>query len=312
VKEERLFRSSITSGSPVDVLLDRFVGYLSRERGVTVLTVDAYVSDVRRFLAHRGRSDLVALTAAEVSKAVLGQVADRSPASVRRYGCALRSVLRYWYMAGLVEHDLSAAALPVPGWRRSLLPQGVSPLQAKALLGACLLRWWRAGSLGDTEPVINSRSALSSAPAGYRFPRQVIAVAVRSYLRYGLSYRDVEELLAERGIVVDHVTVYRRVQAFTPSSSTPRVPAGPHPATGSSSTRPTSRSPTAGPSCRAVDQHGQVVDVLIAARRDLRAARTFFSRALRAGTAPVEVTTDRTQAYPAGTGRTAPGCPARH
>jgi IS6 family transposase len=56
----------------------------------------------------------------------------------------------------------------------------------------------------------------SSAPAGYRFPREVIAVAVRWYLRYGLSYRDVEELLAERGIAVDHVTVYRWVQTFTP------------------------------------------------------------------------------------------------
>jgi transposase-like protein len=43
----------------------------------------------------------------------------------------------------------------------------------------------------------------------------VIAVAVRWYLRYGLSYRDVEELLAERGIVVDHTTVYRWVQVFT-------------------------------------------------------------------------------------------------
>jgi hypothetical protein len=39
---------------------------------------------------------------------------------------------------------------------------------------------------------------------------------VRWYLRYGLSYRDVEELLAERGIEVDHVTVYRWVQRFTP------------------------------------------------------------------------------------------------
>jgi len=38
---------------------------------------------------------------------------------------------------------------------------------------------------------------------------------VRWYLRYGLSYRDVEELLAERGITVDHVTVYRWVQRFT-------------------------------------------------------------------------------------------------
>ena len=41
-------------------------------------------------------------------------------------------------------------------------------------------------------------------------------VAVRWYLRYGLSYRDVEELLAERGVEVDHVTVYRWVQRFTP------------------------------------------------------------------------------------------------
>jgi transposase-like protein len=41
----------------------------------------------------------------------------------------------------------------------------------------------------------------------HRFAREVIEVAVRWYLRYGLSYRDVEELLAERGIEVDHVTV---------------------------------------------------------------------------------------------------------
>jgi hypothetical protein len=45
---------------------------------------------------------------------------------------------------------------------------------------------------------------------------EVIAVAVRWYLRYGLSYRDVEELLAERGVTVDHVTIYRWVQRFTP------------------------------------------------------------------------------------------------
>ena len=41
-------------------------------------------------------------------------------------------------------------------------------------------------------------------------------LAVRWYLRYGLSYRDVEERLAERGITVDHVTLYRWVQRFTP------------------------------------------------------------------------------------------------
>jgi transposase-like protein len=48
-----------------------------------------------------------------------------------------------------------------------------------------------------------------SAFAGYRFPAEVIVVAVRWYLRYNLSYRDVEELLVERGVEVDHVTIYR-------------------------------------------------------------------------------------------------------
>ena len=57
--------------------------------------------------------------------------------------------------------------------------------------------------------VIRRRSVVSVSFAGYRFPREVILLAVRWYLRYGLSYRDVEELLAERVIDVDHVTIYR-------------------------------------------------------------------------------------------------------
>ncbi len=58
--------------------------------------------------------------------------------------------------------------------------------------------------------------ASKSSFAGFRFPPDVITIAVRWYLRYAQSYRDVEELLAERGIEVDHVTVYRWVQRFTP------------------------------------------------------------------------------------------------
>ena len=55
----------------------------------------------------------------------------------------------------------------------------------------------------------------ASAFAGFRFPREVISAAVRWYLRYGLSYRDVEELLAERGVTVDHVTIYRGTVALS-------------------------------------------------------------------------------------------------
>ena len=48
--------------------------------------------------------------------------------------------------------------------------------------------------------------------ARYRFPPEVMMLALRWYLRFGLSYRDVEELLAERGVEVDHGTMYRWAQ----------------------------------------------------------------------------------------------------
>ena len=142
-------------------------------------------------------------------------------------------------------------------------------------------------------------SGTSSVFAGFRFPREVISVAVRWYLRYGLSYRDVEELLGERGVTVDHVTIYRWVQRFAPEFI--------------DAARPCRRAPgdrwfvdetyvkVAGQWTylyRAIDQYGQVIDVLLSARRDLAAARRFFARAMRAGTIPVEVTTDRAPVYP--------------
>ena len=147
--------------------------------------------------------------------------------------------------------------------------------------------------------------------AGFRFPREVISVAVRWYLRYGLSYRDVEELLAERGVTVDHVSIYRWVQRFTPEFT--------------EATRPCRHAPgdrwfvdetyvkVAGEWSylyRAVDQHGQVIDILLSLRRDLGAARRFFTRALRAGTIPAEVTTRPRARLPADPGRTAPLGPA--
>lgn len=60
-------------------------------------------------------------------------------------------------------------------------------------------------------------TALSATPfSGYLFPPEVIALAVRWYLRYRLSYADVAELLAERGVRVDPSTVYDWVREFAP------------------------------------------------------------------------------------------------
>jgi hypothetical protein len=64
-----------------------------------------------------------------------------------------------------------------------------------------------------------------SAFAGFRFPSDVIVLAVCCYLRFGLSYRDLEELLAERGVEVDHITIYLWVLRFTLLLPTPPGPA---------------------------------------------------------------------------------------
>jgi transposase-like protein len=71
-----------------------------------------------------------------------------------------------------------------------------------------------------------------SAFAGFRFPPEVIVLAVRWYLRFGLSYRDVEELLVERGVEVDHVTVYS-VGAAVHAAAGRRRPTLPPPGRGS-------------------------------------------------------------------------------
>src|SRR5262245_31964036 len=147
--------------------------------------------------------------------------------------------------------------------------------------------------------MIATPPASSSAPAGYRFPREVIGVAVRWYLRYGLSYRDVEQLLAERGVSVDHVTVYRWMQTFTAEFIDAARPA--RHATGDRWFLDETYVKVVGRWTylyRAVDQYGQVIDVLVSTRRDAAAARGFFALALRVGPAPVEVTTDRAPVYP--------------
>ena len=128
---------------------------------------------------------------------------------------------------------------------------------------------------------------------GYRFPPEVILLAVRWYLRYGLSYRDVEELLAERGVEVDHVTIYRWVQRFTPLLIDAARPCRHH--VGDRWFVDETYVKVSGDwryVYRAVDQHGQVIDVYVSRRRDIAAARRFFETILGDHGRPCEVTTD--------------------
>jgi hypothetical protein len=97
---------------------------------------------------------------------------------------------------------------------------------------------WTSEAVGMRTCGPRSTLVARSALVGFCFPPEVIVLAVRWYLRFGLSYRDIEEFLAERGVEVDHVTIYRG------SSGSPRCwptlpgPAGTPSATAGRSTRP--------------------------------------------------------------------------
>ncbi len=137
----------------------------------------------------------------------------------------------------------------------------------------------------------------SSAFAGFQFPPEVILLAVRWYLRYGLSYRDLEELLAERGIEVDHVTLYRWVQRFTPLILDAARPC--RHAVGDRWFVDETYVKVAGTwryVYRAVDQHGQVIDLYVSRKLDVKPATRFFSTAISTHGDPAEVTTDRSPA----------------
>jgi transposase-like protein len=127
-----------------------------------------------------------------------------------------------------------------------------------------------------------------------------IPLPMQWYLRFGLSYRDVEELLAERGVEVDHVSVYRWVQRFAPEFAE-AARARQH-IVGDRWHVDETYLRVGGTwryLFRAIDQFGQVIDVFLSPRRDAQAARGFFERAIdRTRISPVEVTTDRYRVYP--------------
>jgi integrase/recombinase XerD len=125
-------------GSPAEVLLAGFEHYLLAERALAAGTARGYVGHARRFLD--GLSPAVGLagvTTAQVTEAVLRESAAVSVSAAQFFVAGLRSFLRFCFVEGLVEADLSQAALPVTGRRRSLLPRGIPKADARALLDCC-------------------------------------------------------------------------------------------------------------------------------------------------------------------------------
>lgn len=129
---------------------------------------------------------------------------------------------------------------------------------------------------------------------GCHFPPDVILTAMRWYLRYKLSYRDVEELLAERGVSVDHATINRWVIKFSPALAD----------AARSHKKPVGRSWRLDETYikvrgkwkyfyRAVDEDGDTVDFLLTAKRDKKAAHRFLCLAIKNNGEPEKINIDK-------------------
>jgi putative transposase len=133
---------------------------------------------------------------------------------------------------------------------------------------------------------------------GHRFEKDVILLCVRWYLAYPLSYRNLEEMIRERGVEVDHSNIYRWVQKFTPQlEATFRK--GKKRAVGDSWRIDETYIKIKGRwryLYRAVDKHGQTIDFLLSAHRDKKAALRFLKKAVRQHGLPTKVTIDKSGA----------------
>jgi transposase-like protein len=149
----------------------------------------------------------------------------------------------------------------------------------------------------------------ASAFSGYRWPADVILTAVRWYLAYPLSSRQVLELLAERGIDVSHRTILNWVQAFGPRLADEvrrhRRPVGRRWFVDEVFLF---RKGQKRYLYRAIDEDGVVVDVLLREHRDTASAEAFFRQAIqRNGVTPDEIVTDHHQPYIKAVATTCPG-----
>src|ERR1700677_122424 len=133
---------------------------------------------------------------------------------------------------------------------------------------------------------------------GRHFDREIIVLCVRWYLRYKLSFRDLVEMMAERGLSLAHTTIMRWIQRYVPEFEK----------RWSRFARLAGRSWRVDETYvkikgrwtylyRAVDEEGKTVDFLLRAKRDVAAAKAFFRRAfMRQGRLPHKITLDGYQA----------------
>ena len=133
------------------------------------------------------------------------------------------------------------------------------------------------------------------------FQADIILLCVRWYLRYALSYRDLEEMMRERGLYIDHTTIYRWVQHYAPELE---KRCRPHLNMTNDSWRVDETYIKVKKAWmylyRAVDSRGDTLEFLLSPTRNTHAAKRFFSKTLAAShtSTPRVITVDKNAAYP--------------
>jgi transposase-like protein len=134
-----------------------------------------------------------------------------------------------------------------------------------------------------------------------RFPVEIILLCVRWYCKYGISYRDLAEMMSERGVAVDPSTIFRWVQRYAPEIEKRIRPyQGPR----SGSWRVDETYVRVGGRWkylfRAVDKHGRLIAFMLSDRRNTNAAYRFLRKAIKAMSTypPFSITTDKLASYP--------------
>ena len=134
-----------------------------------------------------------------------------------------------------------------------------------------------------------------------RFPVEIILLCVRWYCKYGISYRDLAEMMSERGVRVSPSTIFRWVQRYAPEIEKRVRPYQGH---RSGSWRVDETYVRVGGRWRylfrAVDKHGRLIASMLSGRRDTGAAYRFLRKALRVVSdyPPSSITTDKMASYP--------------
>lgn len=129
----------VAPATPAEELVERYRGYLLVERGLQVKVARGYVDLVRPFIAGRvgaGGVDLGALTAGDVAAFLVAQSRWLAPKTTQRLATALRSLLRFWHVEGLIPGSL-AQAVPKVANRRAGRVHALEPVQVAAMLSGC-------------------------------------------------------------------------------------------------------------------------------------------------------------------------------